>query len=824
MPDSPTKLPTTDPMINRFFLSPSEKNDKEKGKAIVKAFYSIQTTNDTSLNFFKLRNSRWVELLLWAKGSQKVQEFLSFLNISDANKAWINLDTTPTRVAAQFISVLVESMAKMKTYPYVTAIDDGSVAEKQQRLEDALFRMHDVQTIHEIQQAAGMPVEPPNAYVPDDEVAARVKFELDERLPKEIRFDKMLGKVKSDIHFEDVINRKTLFDLTSVNFGCTKIERLAPKQYTVRKCTPTNTVYNFFMSDTGQFEVDQIGEFYNLKVKDFRERFPDLPEKVIFELAKQSTNKNIGTFNFIWNDSWAISMNNTYNYNRPYDDCSILVFDCEIDCGEDVYYVEKTDNFGKLNISQKKDIPYQQQKKDGTVISQPKPDDVNIIKRNKNTWMRGVYAPYGDIMLYWGAPDLIISEYTNTAKPMSSYTINIPNNDGEYVPSLFERIMEPLKEYQLTKLKRKQIIAKLTGVGYKIDVESARNIDLGNGDSISWEEVVRIKDQTFVEVWSSKGIDPLQRENSPFSPGTQDDGIQKIIGLTQVLAGIVAEIRQLVGVPQYRDGSDVGDRTAARLAEGQNQASFNVSDYVLNGNNQLWKETFYKICLLHWNDIVKDEPPSKGDMLATRFDIQIKTKSTDEQKAQIEDDIQRYSQMPDAQGNPSLSLKDAMMIREIDDYRLACWYLSSTFEKNRRDAIQQSQMLQEQNQKLQQASAQQAQQQAQQLQQDKLASDKQMADDASRRKLQELVTEGVMTMRDSCIKAGVDMPDSWKPAEAAIISNVLVPIQVENNQQLNAIAAHSIAHNYAMQQQQQGQPQPDPSQQQPPQMQQQPAA
>src|SRR6478752_7315838 len=106
--------------------------------------------------------------------------------------------------------------------------------------------------------------------------------------------------------------------------------------------------------------------------------------------------------------------------------------------------------------------------------------------------MRGIYAPYGDMMLYWGAPDLIIPQYTNTSKPLSSYTINIPNNDGEYVPSLFERGMEVLREYQITKLKRKQLIAKIKPSGIRIDVESARNLDIGNGDSISWEEVVLI--------------------------------------------------------------------------------------------------------------------------------------------------------------------------------------------------------------------------------------------------------------------------------------------------------------------------------------------
>lgn len=812
MPDlyngAPSELPSTDPLLNRFFLSPEERRKKDKGKAIVKAFYSAQTNNTSSLNFFQLRNSRWTELMLWAKGSQKMAEFLDYINVSDANKAYVNIDMTQSRIAAQFVGTLIESMSKTKTYPCCTAIDNGSLNEKEERLYEALFRMHDVENIDKIQQATGMVLEPPNAFVPDDEMSAKVYFELEDRLPKEIRFEKILLKLQNDIKFERLSNRKTLTNLTVVNGGFTKIEKCGPGEYTVRICIPTNMVYNFFMNDSGEYEITEIGEFYNLKVKDFRTKFgktadrPDgLTEKEIFELAKMSTNKNIGQFNFMWNDNWALT---TYNLNRPYDDCSILVLDCEINCGEDVYYVEKTDSYGRTNIEQKKSIPYQQQTKDGEIIQQPKPENAEIIKRQRNTWMRGVYAPYGDKMLYWGQPDLIISSYTNTAKPLSSYSINIPNNDGEYVPSLFERIMEPLREYQLTKLKRKQLIAKVKPSGIRIDVESARNLDFGNGDSISWEEVVRIYDQTGNELWSSKGVDPLQREAPPLSNTVQDESINKIIGLTTVLQGIVAEIRQLIGVPMYRDGSDVGDRTAAKLAEGQNQSSYNVTDYILNANNQLWEETFYKICLLHWNDVVKSEPESESDMLNTRFDIKIKTKSTEYEQQRLEQDIQRFSQMPDAQGNPSITLKDALMIREIMEtynYKLANWYLTTTVESNRRKALEDSQKLQQQNAQIQQQSL------MTKAEEDRKTFAQQKEFEREMLEYKTLQEMKVEILKGSFQIAGKgenpEMPKWLTPIIGQLMPNLIIPIAQENEETQQEIQAQQEQQQQQMMMQQQ---------------------
>lgn len=783
--DTSTSNPQfSDPLLNRFFLSPQERMDKEMGKKIVVAFHKEQTSNDSSLNFFKLRNSRWIELLLWAKGSQKMSEFLDFMNVSDANKSYINIDLSPSRIAPQFVGTLVESMSKNRTYPCVSAIDDGSLTEKEQRMYEALFRMHEAQTVNQLQQSAGISLEPPGAFVPDDEISAKVFFELEDRLPKEIRFEKVLQKLQNDIDFERIMNRQTIFDHTVLNAAFTKIERLAPKCYTVRKCIATNMVYNFFISPSGKLEITKIGEFWNIKVPQVREMFgksperPDgLTEKEIFDLARMSTNKNIGSFNYMWNDNWALT---TYNQQRPYDDCSILVFDCEINCPEAVYYVDKKDAYGRSNLSEKKGTPYMQVTRDGRLIAQPKPDNVDVIKRTRNTWMRGVYAPYGDKMLYWGRPDLIITPYTDTAKPLSSYSVSIPNNDGEYVPSLFERGMENLREYQITKLKRKQLIAKIKPSGIRIDIESARNLDLGNGDTIDWEEVIRIYDQTGNEVYSSRGVDPLQREPPPLGNTVRDESIEKVIGLTNILATIVSELRQLWGVPQYRDGSDVGDRTANKLAESQNESSYNVTDFIVNANNQLWEETFYKICLLHWNDVVKTEPETKDDMLNFRFDLKIKTKATDYEKQRLEQDIQRYSQVPDAMNNPSITLKDALMLREIDDYKLACLYLASTVAKNQREAKRQKQADVDANAKLQQQSNAQAAQNEQALMQQKQAQEAQM-ERAKTESAEKLAIINGLFMVAAKNPAG-ELPQYLQPLATEAIKNIMLPLVAENQE------------------------------------------
>lgn len=768
------------PLLQRFFLTPEEKKKKEAGKKIIQAFYKLQNSDATNLNYYAGRKVRQEMLLLWSKGSQNMKEFLDYMNVADGNKSYVNMDMTPQRIAAWFVGVLVESMSKNKSYPSVEAVDNGSKTEKENRMFEALFRMKEAETVNAMQMEAGFQLEPEGAYVPDDELSAKVYFELEDRLPKEIRFEKMLNYVMDCIQFEKVINRKTLYDLIVLNTVVTKIERLAPRDYTVRKCIANNCIWNFFQNDSGDNEINMIGEFYNFKVKDLRSKYgktedkPDgLSEEEIYKLAKLSSNKNIGTFNYQWDNTYSV-MN--YIGNRPYDDCSILVLDAEINCGEDVYYVSKKDAYGKENIQVKKNIPYVQKTKDGRIIEQAKPDGVEITKKQKNPWMRGIYAPYGDVMIYWGEPDLIINEYTNTAKPLSSYSINIPNNDGDYVPSLFERIMEPLREYSIVKLKRKQLISQIRPSGIRIDVESARNLDLGTGDSIPWEEVLRIYNQTGNEVWSSKGLDPLQREAPPITNTVQDTTVAKVVEMTNVLDSIRQEIRLLIGVPQYRDGSDVGDRTSGVLQKQQNTAANNVTDFILNANKQIWEETYYKLCLLHWNDIVKEEPESKDDMLNTRFKVSVEMKSTEYQRELLERDIDRYSQVPDAMGNPSLTLKDAMFIRNIDDAKLANWYLTKTYEENRRRAQEEQAAREQANIQSQQESAKMASEGEMAVQQEKLKAEKEIKLFESTQAKELASVNGLW----AAINKGVISPEIAQPIIQQLLPNISISLSMEN--------------------------------------------
>lgn len=781
-----------DILLEINFSDVQEIAKKETGLRIAERIFTDQTSNSGSLNFFTARAARYLTIEHWAKGTQDMTEFLDFFNVSDGNKAYVKIDMSPVMVGPQFVGTLVDSMCKTEEYPCVKAVDEDSLEEKEQRKIDALFRMRQVETINDMQQQSGVQLEPTGAYVPDDELSAQVYFELEDQLPKEIKFEKLLEKSLLYNQYEKSLKRKFIYDLIVNNLECNKIEIDIYGNKTIRKSVPKNVIYNFFMGDTGRLELKYIGEVYNMKICDIRikygksEKHPEgLSEKNLYDLARYSNTINTGLgFAWPWQPQYM-----TYDNRRPWDDYSVYIFDFEIRIEEKEYYTNRVDSFGKDNITPKKGKP------------EPTGEKTKVLSKEKIRWYNGIYAPYAKQIIYWGLPDLIIFPYTDVYRGLSSYTINIPFNNGEYVPSLFERALEPLREYALTKLKRKQLIAKLRPSGIRIDVESARNVDLGSGDTIPWTEIVRIFDQTGNELWSSRGINPNEKEMPALTATAADDTIMKIVNLTKVLESCLMDIRALLGVPMYRDGSDLPERTSGKQAELQNASSFNVTDFIENAHNQFMQETLYKLCLLDWQKIVKEEPESKNDLINTRFDVSVKMKMSEYQKELLQQKINVAMQTIDqSTGKPLLSFKDAFRIEQIDNFKLAYNYLVNQIQENERKAEQDKQNREQANIQSQQQSAVLAKQEEAKIKREQMDADKEMEEFKATKQKEIKLLEGFFQAAAKDESGQLIM--KFMPAIQQLVPNITIPLAKENKDMVQQDQVEQLQEQMAAQQQQ----------------------
>lgn len=787
------------------FASPATVAKPETGLALARKVYGEQTNQKNNLNFFTARSLHWIELLKWATGSQDMTEFLDYFNIVDATKAFVKIDMTPIMLGPFFVNTLVDSIAKNDTYACVEAIDDDSMDEKTQRKWDALFRLHDLDTIKQAHAATGVALEPPDAYVPDSELAAKVYFEMEDKLPMEIEYEKKAAATLLDNQYQRVMRPALLYDLVVHNAAAVKVERPPGKTRYLRRAFMVNVFYNYITTEDGKRQLSYIGDGYHLKVRDIRARFGKSPqnkdglsEYQIFQLAKMSSTKGTGVgYRYIWQEQFSF-----YNLNRPWDDNSIYVIDFEYMINESEYYVGKTDSFGKENIAPKEGIP------------KPTSDKARVIASNSDKVYRAVYCPYADTILYWGPPDIVLFDQDNPARGIFSWSINIPQNTGEYMPSMFERAMEPIREYAIAKLKRKQAIAKLRPAGYRVDVETARNIDLGTGNTLTWEEVVRVSDQTGIEVWSSKGLNPNERLNPALSQAMPDNAMEKIMGLTQVMENCVNDIRRLMGISVFMDGAQVGDRTSGKLADAQSDSSTNVTAFLANAENELMEEALYKCLLVDWQEDLRKAPKGsarKTQLVNSKMRVSVKMKESEYERELLEQNIETWSKVVDAQGNPSLTPKDCFTIRNIQNSKLAELYLAKRVEENRDRAEKSKQSDVANNMQSQSASNAQTAANQQKLQQQEYQL-KQQAEDAQMRRQERLALLNIVgTMTDTAITKGVDIPEAWKPVAAAMISHVVMPILAENSEVQQALGLSGPQNQGAQADtQQQTPPQPPP--------------
>lgn len=751
-----------DILVRVHFEDPQEVAKPETGRQIAKQIYEKQWKSGNSQNFFAGRVAHQRMLELWSLGKQDVAEFLPVMGVSDATKAEVQIDTTPTMVASFFTDTLVEYLSKNEEVPVVKAVDDNSQEEKINRFWEAMHRMENVETIMDAQNKSGVQLEPSNIYVPDTKLSAQVYFQQKDQLPKEVRFNKILAKVLLDNDYERVLKPRLIRSSIVFNIEAAKVTRASVGEYHIRPAVYANLFYNFFQSDNGKSELYYIGEGYGIKVKDIRQKYGKseanpkglLSEKDIFELAKISAQNNgnpNGNFNYRFGAEY-----DTFSGNTPWDDCTVFITDFEIMVGESEYWVSSKDNYGNENIIAKKGIP--------KITSEKS----KLIKKDANCVYNGIYCPYSDKILYW--------QKTGSA---FSWKINIPHNNGEYIPSLLERGMAEFRELQLIKLKKRHFIGQLSPAIFDVDVERLKNITIGT-KRYGWEEIVRIRTLTGANLYSSRGLDPLDRNDSPaIRVAMQDPTLQRIMELDSVEKSLISSLREMLGLPIYLDGSNVGQRTAGKLAEGQREASSNVTGFITNSHNQLMEEILNHVCTMAWEDAVSEEKEDADDLVNTKFKTYVKMKMTLAEKERLEIDIDRWGKTPDENGKPLLSPADAFAIRQIDDIQLAEMYLADKVAENERKARAAKKEDVEYNAKLQQESNDQAAQKAIQLQKDKLTYDERIRELEGRNKKEEILLEKgldiwkvLLTPQKSGDGISASIPQQKLPEELSSLLNL----------------------------------------------------
>jgi hypothetical protein len=303
------------------------------------------------------------------------------------------------------------------------------------------------------------------------------------------------------------------------------------------------------------------------------------------------------------------------------------------------------------------------------------------------------------------------------------------------IESLVRRMIPFADLIQMTHLKLQQVIARVVPDGVFIDADGLNEVDLGTGAAYNPEDALRLYFQTGSVIGRSYTQEgDFNNARVPITQLTSNSGASKTQMLIANYNHYMDMLRSVTGLNEARDGSTpdpnalVGVQKLAAL--NSNTATRHILDGSLFMFKSLAEALTYRVAdILEYADFRDGFANRIGkfnvsilseikDLYIYDFGIFIEVAPDEEQKAQLEQNIQM------ALSKGDINLEDAIDIREIKNIKLANQLLKvkriKKQDREERLQMQQQAMVAQQQLKSQELSAQVAAQKIQMESQSKM--------------------------------------------------------------------------------------------------------
>jgi hypothetical protein len=362
-----------------------------------------------------------------------------------------------------------------------------------------------------------------------------------------------------------------------------------------------------------------------------------------------------------------------------------------------------------------------------------------------------------------------------------------------------EKIEEPIEQMILARLKIQQMVAKMVPAGASIDVDALQELDLGLGDSVKPLDVQKIWEQTGKLYYRGRDAEgnripvPItELANTGFAPQ-----LQALIQLYQFHYQVLKD--ELGEDPNLMNQAAQPRVAASNIAASQQLAN-NATEYMYDAYIYVMEESCKKIaCLLNksvtygakkYRDLLKQEDVKDRNFVAT---VRMMPQAQEVANLQM--------MMNNAiASNPQLVMYlDPFKVIRIakENVELGELYFRQAQKRYIKTEQENAQNNSEQNAQAQQASI-----------QAKMQADTALTQQQALTKEKEIILQGVFDLA----KANIPVPAELQQLVANMLQNVTVPIEVQNEQQQQALAQQQQQQMQQMQQQQ-GQEQMAPQEQ-----------
>lgn len=623
----------------------------------------------------------------FAEGKQPVQPYLDQMNV-DGKVLFTNIRFKPRPVARKFMKIVVDGYLLREEFAKATALSKHIKDRKERKKSDAKFRMQFGQDIEEMAAEAGVPIEDPNAFTPEDIEELDLYSELNDKEREELLMQEMISFTLNDNNIK-AKKRKFLSDIfvTSLSGYYNYLDKNG--RLVVDYIQPEDAVYANSTEDEISHKNNYNGRLMKMTISEARSRFKLTPkdEKALFANARKYSGKYGNPTGMInWQDDYRFSG------ERPYDGYTIDIFHFWWRCNKVINYVEGKDNFGRDIF----DVTYApldfENKKEGKVVGTVSPQIA----------YEGYMLMDKPWMLEWGEHRNILRIGQDKEEVLSPFIYHMPDNDGRMMtPSTIDMMIDNLESMDIIILKIKLIVAQAAPDGYIIDVNSLADLDLGSGigeaDPMTIDSLYRQTGNIYYKSMQDDGLGenkvPVQTQLSGFS--------SKLGSLVELYNTEMSSLRELIGVNEFRDGTATSPRTGFRFAQAQLDSSNTATWSIYNSYLLATKELVRQIGIRIWDSLAYGTP-NKGylqfmgkhnadlikerkDLTASSYDYKFEITMQQEEKDKLEENITTCL----SQG--TLEVTDAILIREVSDIRLALRMLKYLYEKRRKQRMEEAQ-------------------------------------------------------------------------------------------------------------------------------------
>jgi hypothetical protein len=641
--------------------SDAEKASKEFGLQVGQAIqYEWFRKDGTSCRYY----SQWRDfhqVRLYARGEQPVGKYKNELAI-DGDLSYLNLDWTPVPILPKFVDVVVNGMAdrlfKVKAYA-----QDAMSQSKRSKYQDLIeSEMVAKPILNIIKEESGInPFISKEEELPNTDEELSLYMQLKYKPAIEIAEEEAINTIFDENHYQDT--RKRLdYDMTVLGIAIAKHEFLPGEGVRISYVDPANVVYSY-TEDPFFRDCFYWGEIKTLPITELLKINPSLTNEDLQEISQYSQG---------WYDYYNVAQ---FYQNSLFsrDTCTLLYFNYKTT--KKIVYKKKILESGGTRVIEKPDTfnPPAEMMEEGRFEK---------IEKTIDVWYEGVMVMGTNILIKWEMAENMVRPKSSSQHAMPNYVACAPRMYKGVIESLVRRMIPFADLIQITHLKLQQVIARVVPDGVFIDADGLNEVDLGTGAAYNPEDALRLYFQTGSVIGRSYTQDgEFNNARVPITQLTSNSGASKTQMLLANYNHYLDMIRSVTGLNEARDGSMpdphslVGVQKLAAL--NSNTATRHILESGLFIYRTLAEALTYRVAdILQYADFKEDFANKIGkynvsildeikDLYIYDFGIFIEVSPDEEQKAQLEKNIQM------ALSKGDINLEDAIDIREIKNIKLA---------------------------------------------------------------------------------------------------------------------------------------------------------